>query len=555
MEMRLNPCRLVLLCFVLPQLAVASNGAKPSTPAGNEAVSKIYYVAGSSQKICQLTGEDDKELGVPTLSQTETRFGLVGTDNGYSFEHNGRLYFLFGDTPPTTLFNGHPNAQTDPPRIADDNDAIGFIADSVTGPCLKLGFVTDSIGAFKNPVVLDSRGEPAITLRTNETPVAGISDGGKMYVIFGTDNFLSNPPGGTSAPNGGATRTVMAVSEDSARTFHYLYNFSTAPGAKFIFDAIAVSQDGYIYFWGAQGDTLYRKSPPFLARKPVGSMGDSTAIQYLHGLNSDGTPIFTTGEANAVPIFHDSLPGTGGTMHVADCIGELGVEWNSYVQRWIMLYNSANNTTANPRGIYMRYALHPWGPWSPPQTIFNPERDNGLCYFIHRAVTTSQPACDSLSGASRLADGGGDYSPYFISRFTSGDSVHGTSTFFFVMSTWNPYEAVIMRASIQTVTTSVPFTDTPGPFQFDLQQNYPNPFNPSTVITYRLPSDGDVRLSVYDLLGQEVAALVSGRQTAGTHTIRFSADDAGAGGLASGMYILRLSAGSNVAARKMLFVK
>jgi hypothetical protein len=543
--------RLVLIILVLPQFAVSSNGPKPHTADRTASRSQIFYVAGSSQKVCQLIGEEDKEFGVPTLSQTETRFGFIGSDNGYSFEHRGRLYFLFGDSNPKPNFNGHPNAQTDPPRIADDNDAIAFITDSVAGPCLKLNFTVDSIGAFSNPVVLDSKGQPAITLRTNETPVSGISDGARMYVIFGTDNFLSNPPGGPSAPNGGATRTVVAVSDDSARTFHYLYNFSTAPGAKFIFSAIAVGKDGYIYFWGTQGDTVYRKSAPFLARKPVGSMNDSTAIEYLHMVNPDGTPVFTHGENSAIPLFHDSLPGPGGTMKLADDVGEIGVEWNRYVGSWVMLYNSTNNSPANLHGVYMRCSPQPWGPWSPPQTIFNPGRDNGFCYFIHRAVTPTNPACDSLSVAGRIGDGGGNYSPYFISRFTSGDSVQGTSTFFFVMSTWNPYEVVIMKASIQAVTTAgVAPPDPAGPFTFDLQQNYPNPFNPSTTIRYALPGRAHVTLTLLNTLGQEIAHLVNETQDAGYHDVRFDGS-----GLASGVYFYRVQAGAYVLTRKLVVLK
>src|SRR5215467_2835515 len=52
------------------------------------------------QKICQLIGDWDRELGQPTFTQTESRFGIAGTDLGSSFEHNGKLWFLFGDTWP-----------------------------------------------------------------------------------------------------------------------------------------------------------------------------------------------------------------------------------------------------------------------------------------------------------------------------------------------------------------------------------------------------------------------------------------------------------------------
>jgi hypothetical protein len=58
----------------------------------------IRYMAGSTIKVEQLLGEEDKERHQPTLSRTVTRYGIEGTDLGYSFDHDGRVYFLFGDT-------------------------------------------------------------------------------------------------------------------------------------------------------------------------------------------------------------------------------------------------------------------------------------------------------------------------------------------------------------------------------------------------------------------------------------------------------------------------
>jgi hypothetical protein len=73
------------------------------------------WVAGSSQKVCQLVGEVDRETGQPTASQTATNYGLTGNDLGSSFMHAGELWFLFGDSQPAATFNGKPNAQADPP--------------------------------------------------------------------------------------------------------------------------------------------------------------------------------------------------------------------------------------------------------------------------------------------------------------------------------------------------------------------------------------------------------------------------------------------------------
>ena len=83
-----------------------------------------------------------------------------------------------------------------------------------------------------------------------------------------------------------------------------------------------------------------------------------------------------------------------------------------------------------------------------------------------------------------------------------------------------------------------------------LLQNYPNPFNPATNIRYELPRRSFVSMKVYNTLGQEVAMLVSGTQSAGAFTVTFNA-----GGLASGLYIYRLQAGDLVVSRKMLVLR
>src|SRR5512135_3203370 len=170
----------------------AAPAITPVIPSAN----RIVYVDGSTQKVCQLVGEIDKEFNQPTFNQTETRYGLVGNDLGYSFEHDGKLFFLFGDSMITPTFNGRPNQLKDPPRLPDDNDAIAFTTDQSPDPCIKLSFIQYSNGAFKNPVVLNAQGQPAMALRVDEVPVAGVSAGGKMFVIFATDNY-AYPPGPT----------------------------------------------------------------------------------------------------------------------------------------------------------------------------------------------------------------------------------------------------------------------------------------------------------------------------------------------------------------------
>lgn len=86
--------------------------------------------------------------------------------------------------------------------------------------------------------------------------------------------------------------------------------------------------------------------------------------------------------------------------------------------------------------------------------------------------------------------------------------------------------------------------------RYSLEQNYPNPFNPATNISYSVPNRGTVSLKVFNMLGQEVATLVNGVKTAGSHTVSFDASK-----LASGMYIYRLTAGGATITKKMMLIK
>jgi tetratricopeptide (TPR) repeat protein len=83
-----------------------------------------------------------------------------------------------------------------------------------------------------------------------------------------------------------------------------------------------------------------------------------------------------------------------------------------------------------------------------------------------------------------------------------------------------------------------------------LKQNYPNPFNTSTTIEFELTQADVVDLKIYNMMGQEVKTLISGRTEAGLHRIQFNAE-----GLASGTYIFRLTAGSKTDQKQMVLVK
>lgn len=88
------------------------------------------------------------------------------------------------------------------------------------------------------------------------------------------------------------------------------------------------------------------------------------------------------------------------------------------------------------------------------------------------------------------------------------------------------------------------------PTGYKLAQNYPNPFNPSTQISYSIPNSEQVSLKIYDVLGNEVAILEDGVQSAGTYTVSFDASK-----LSSGIYFYTLKAGNFVETKKMILMK
>ncbi len=92
------------------------------------------------------------------------------------------------------------------------------------------------------------------------------------------------------------------------------------------------------------------------------------------------------------------------------------------------------------------------------------------------------------------------------------------------------------------------------PVKFDLSQNYPNPFNPSTKISFDIPADGKVSITLYDISGKEVSKLVNEYKTAGYYTVNFNGSE-----LSSGTYFYRIVAEGNgqnfTATKKMMLLK
>jgi len=364
-------------------------------PAAKTEPKRLSYVAGSTVKVCQLTGDEDRQTHQPTLSLTAARAGVAATDLGSSFEHQGRLFFLFGDT----------WRKRDGSGAAIARDAVAWTTSRDPNQ-IKLDFLRGPDGKW---LPLDV---PGVSLGPFEVPTGGVSIGGKMFVALATGH---RPPVVCS-------RSVLAVSDDDGKTFRQVYQLSDD---KFRVAAL-VKSEPWLYVFGSG---KYRASSVWLARVELDRILDRGAIRYFCHAGADGQPRWSDKESDAAALFQH------------DVVGEHSVAYCPSVGRYVMLYNSIK-----PRGIAMRSAPQPWGPWSELEIVFHPWKDKGYGHFMHEAGWFGS-GNDRLSDPGRSRTWGGEYGPYLMGRYTTGDS--RGCRIYYTMSTWNPYQVVVMRTDLR----------------------------------------------------------------------------------------------------------
>jgi hypothetical protein len=366
-------------------------------------------MAERARKICQLTGEFDREgwngTGSPNFAanRTESRFGIIGTDLGSSFTHQGRLYFLFGDT--WRVGHGKPN---------DDLDAIAFCTDKSADDGLELTFLPHP------PTV------PGIPQGGFNVPLDGVSWNGSMYVFFSTDCRQA----GLYALMG---RSIVARSDNNGLDFtllHEMSRYKFINVSTMIVDAREHGLPGNGPQLVVFGSGRYRSSDVYLAVKPAAKLAQPGGLLfYAGGLNQ---PQWSPEEEAAVPLFGEGS------------VGELSVRWHPLLDAWTCLYNAdwpADRSSVG--GITMRWAKRPWGPWSEGDIAFSV--NDGLGKFMHL------PNADHTQegfGADRSAELAGMYGPYQIPQY-SRRTENGVKLYF-AMSAWNPYQVMLMSIDIPT---------------------------------------------------------------------------------------------------------
>jgi hypothetical protein len=378
-----------------------------AAPAGHTREVVLSHVLGSTVKLEQLIGDEDKERHKPTLNQTLTRYGLQGADLGYSFEHQGLAYFLFGTT------------------IGRENRSLGTIATTMARdpePGVPLDFLTNNNQYLDVAIDNPRRANNGMF----QAPVSGISVGGQMYVAVRRLHPL----------NRNVDRSFLTKFVSPA-TFQQVRLLSELPAGRFIKTSmhaepgpVSGAPDGgpFIFIWGT-GE--YRQSDAFLSIVPEAEFESGKGTRYFSGLDASGSPSWSDKESDAMPVLKDGS------------LGDVSVTWCKDLNLWLMMYDSRKQ----PVGVMFSYSRTPWGPWSAPQVVFNMVRDGGLGRFIHKADTDDGVAGPVLALKNHADPGairGAAYAPYVVERWTKVDGSH--LSLYYVLSTNNPYVVVLMKS-------------------------------------------------------------------------------------------------------------
>ena len=366
----------------------------------------LTFVEGSTEKADTLIGDVDRETGEPTLSLTETRYGITGSDLGYSFEHDGKAWFVFGDTMGTRA--GDPIATTT--ATAGDEG-------------VRLDFLTDREGQY-----LRVR-PPGVSMGGFEVPVSGIGLDGKVYVVVSTNHTRGREE----------DISVLTRFDEATGEFTRLRDLSALPQGHFLNLSMRLQpghMDGlpaggpWVLMWGTG---KHRESDAWLSIVPAATFETGEGTLYWTG----DVERWSADERDAVPVVEHPT------------MGDLSVTWVADLGAWLMVYDSRD-----PRGVLVRWSATPWGPWSEHQTIF--QRADGLGRFIHEPGEDDGLAGPMIGGGDRdpMDEGGGNYAPYVVERFTRVEE--GVLSFWYTMSTWNPYLVVLMRSDLAISEQAVP---------------------------------------------------------------------------------------------------
>jgi len=390
------------------------------------------------------------------------------------------------------------------PATVSTFDSVSF---SVVFDPLAHGDAIDSIVVTSNdpanptfPIHLDGRGVEI-----------GTAQAGIMYATSGPVDgnlYTINPFTGAATligPLGIAEIHGLAIHP----TTHVMYGIALGPSEGTLYRIAA----GY-------GDALEEVTIP---------VGNMRAIAF----GEDGT-LYGAAVSGA---FYEIDLGTG----AASLIGTSpGINYSGLSQS-----PTSNLFYASVRGVLGRDKIYTVDPTNGDTTLVGATGDNAVTPYL---AFSNEGVLYGLKGISTQEN-----------TLITIDTLTGVGTTVGLCGVAG-LSSIAVRVDSALGTSVSPVQDGLIPEVYSLSQNYPNPFNPTTEIVFGLPQQSDVRLAIYDVLGQEVRVLADGMLSAGTHVATWDGLNGAGNSMASGIYFYRIEArgdGSTLfnEVRKMLLLR
>ena len=430
----------------------------------------------------------------PNASNTATPSNKAGPMQ--PVRDGAEMWSLPAQTPMTGFSNGRAGAASGAFGVFFQNEKLlcgsgqcsnGFECDREVGVCIEEG--QDAPTPISQPCVIGQAPRPPFCVRCDRTPF--FHDG--MCVDTGSSVYDASSNSGRAAAVArihqvGNARKDNPLRWDSQNWItQRFFNVTSRTVSDFDRNRANGAGNDYrradgidpgrevVFLWGRPNfggvGKLGRDAQLYFAYVPLSNYQRNGRFawqpQFFAGAGSDGVPMFSAQERDAKALDLDAAESGDQPREQNDMVGQMAVSWVPSLNRWVMLYGGGMGTvfgelifgedidkidqsTVGP--IYIRYAEQPWGPWTAPVPAFEPgDPDEASGQYAPGGILFSERCLEDDCAAPQEAwptDIGAFYGPDIIDRWTTSDA-SGTTTLYWHVSTWNPYQVVLMRTVLE----------------------------------------------------------------------------------------------------------
>jgi hypothetical protein len=442
-------------------------------------------------------------------------------------------------------------------------------------------FFRNSFSHTPLPNTDDTLNAYVATFTLDGVPITG-GEPDSVQLIYSTDNFQTSQS--VDAVITGPTEYEAEIPPQSSGTLvrYYISTYDFLAGGRLNFPA-AAPDSSYRFLVGTQRATygvMYAAS----TGSPYGNLytidvstGESSligslGIREIHGMSvrpSTGElfGLASTGTSTSLyriaPLTGDALPETPiiGTSLRAIAFGEndtlYGVSSTGSLYRVNLGTGAATLIGTTAGNLYWGLAMNPTT-----QDLYASVRFIDRTYRVDpadgSATLIGETGFDTMTPSLAFNQHSELYGITATNDFIGIDTETGTGT---LIGTPSATAIISLAMRVDSVVLSVePDLSAGIPESYALNQNYPNPFNPETEIVFALPEESQVGITVYNMLGQEVARVVDEAMPAGQYSVTWNGRGSRNQQLASGLYLYRMEArgengGRFIQVRKMLLLK